>query len=163
MYYIEKEIKKEISGEPIGGWLWLLMVIIIASGLQMVISVIMTTTEFLEDNWKRYFQPTDNLLKLRIHIYFYLISSMIIGIGILVWSLFSFFKCKRKFPAIFLGLLGYLILTEVIRIYILIYYAGLTDQDASNMDSGLFKTGIIAIIAGLYLNKGKRPNRTFVN
>lgn len=156
-------IETENSGKLIGGWLWVIMVMIAASGLQILISVVTTISEFLSDDWMYYFKPTDELLRTRINIYLYLIISMAIGIGILIWSLLSFFKRQKKFPAIFLGLLGYFILTEILRIYYLDYYAGLTNQDASNIDSGLLKTGLIAIIAGLYLNKGKRPNQTFVN
>ena len=156
-------IEIESSGKPIGGWLWVIMVMLVASGLQILISVVTTISELLLDDWMSYFQSTDELLRTRINIYLYLIISMAIGIGILVLSLLSFFKRKKKFPAIFLGLLGYFIVTEILRIYFLDYYAGLTNQDVSNIDSGLLKTGIIAIIAGLYLNKGKRPNQTFVN
>jgi len=156
-------IETKNYGKRIGGWLWVIMAMIIASGLQISISVITTISEFLSDDWIHYFQPTDELLRIRINIYLHLILSMIFGIAILIWSLVAFFKRKRKFPTIFLGLLGYLILTEILRIYLLDYYAGLSNQDASNIDSGLFKTGIIAIIAGLYLNKGKRPIQTFVN
>lgn len=161
----DKQLNIEIenTGKPIGGWLWVIMVMIVASGLQILISVVTTISELILDDWMYYFQPTDELLRTRINIYLYLIISMAIGIGILVWSLLSFFKRKKKFPAIFLGLLGYFIVTEILRIFFLDYYAGLTNQDASNIDSGLLKTGIIAIIAGLYLNKGKRPNQTFVN
>ncbi len=159
----ELNIESINSGKPIGGWLWVIMVMIVASGLQILISVVSTISEFLSDDWIYYFQPTDELLRTRINIYLFLIISMIIGLGLIGWSLRSFFKRKKKFPAIFLGLLGFFILTEVLRIYFLDYYAGLTNQDASNIDSGLLKTGIIAIFAGLYLNKGKRPNQTFVN
>ena len=74
-----------------------------------------------------------------------------------------FFKKKHNFPAVFLGVLGYFILMEVLRVYFLDYYMGLTGQDTNYIESGLLKTGIVAILAGLYLNKGKRPNQTFVN
>ncbi|MGD1890573.1 MAG: DUF2569 family protein [Cyclobacteriaceae bacterium] len=163
MQNIDQQEVTEISGKPIGGWLWVIMVILIASGLQILISIATTINEVLADDWNLYFQTTDGLLRARINIYAYLIVSMTIGLGILIWSLMNFFKRKKKFPAIFLGLLGYFILTEILRIYFLDYYAGLTDQDASNIESGLAKTGVVAIIAGLYLNKGKRPNQTFVN
>jgi hypothetical protein len=153
----------EIKGKPIGGWLWVLMVSIIASTLSIIIEVFTTTQQLLTDDWKLYFQHLDELLQARIHIYLYLILSMTIAVGLLIWALISFFKRQKIFPAIFLGVLGFLILTEVLRIFMLDYYAGLTEQDASNLETGLAKTGIIAIVAGLYLNKGKRPRQTFVN
>lgn len=109
-----------------------------------------------------FFHTTDDLLKIRINIYAYLIISMTIGLGILILSSIKFFQRKKKFPVVFIGFLGYIILTEVLRIYFLDYYANLTDQDASNIESSLAKTGVMTIIAGLYLNKGKRPNQTFV-
>ncbi|WP_215226692.1 DUF2569 family protein [Echinicola shivajiensis] len=163
MQEIEHKVNQGVNGRSIGGWLWVIMVILIASGLQVLISIVTTFSELLTDDWKLYYKATDELLQIRINIYAYLIVSMVIGLGILVWSLVLFFKRKKKFPAIFLGLLGYFILTEILRICFLDYYAGLTDQDASNIESGLAKTGIVAIIAGLYLNKGKRPIQTFVN
>ena len=150
-------------GKPLGGWLWVIMIMLVASCLQNAISVATTTSELLSDDWNNYFYPTDGLLRTRIHIYLYLIISMVIGIAIMIWCLWLFFKRMKKFPVIFLGLLGYLILIEILRIYLLDYYAALTDQDARNMDSGLLKTGLIAIIFGLYLNKGRRPIQTFVN
>lgn len=150
-------------GKQLGGWLWVIMIILIGSGLQILISLSITVNELLADDWDSYFLTIDELLQTRINIYSYLIISMIVGLGILVWSLVTFFKRKKKFPSIFLGLLGYLIVTEILRVYFLSHYAELTEQDASNIESGLAKTGIIAIVAGLYLNKGKRPNQTFVN
>lgn len=163
MQELDQDITQTFNGKPIGGWLWVIMVVVMASGLQILISIVTTTNELLADDWNLYFQTTDELLRIRMNIYLFLIISMVIGLGILIWSLVNFFHRKKKFPAIFLGLLGYFILTEVLRIYFLDYYAGLTDQDASNIESGLAKTGVVAIIAGLYLNKGKRPNQTFVN
>ena len=163
MEELDQNIAPRINGRPIGGWLWVIMVIVMASGLQLLISIVTTTNELLADDWNLYFQTTDELLQTRMNIYAFLIISMVIGLGILIWSLVNFFQRKKKFPTIFLGLLGYFILTEVLRIYFLDFYAGLTNQDASNIESGLAKTGVVAIIAGLYLNKGKRPNQTFVN
>ncbi|SFB54050.1 DUF2569 family protein [Algoriphagus aquimarinus] len=157
----EKDLHGTI-GKPIGGWLWVIMIMIIGSGLQILISLITTINQLLSDDWTSYFHTIDELLQTRIHIYTYLILSMIIGLGILVWSLATFFKRKKKFPPIFLGLLGYLILAEILRIYLLSHYADLTGQDLSNIENGLAKTGIIAIVTGLYLNKGKRPILTFV-
>lgn len=163
MQELDNNTTSETNGKPIGGWLWVIMVVIIASGLQILISIVTTTSELLADEWNQYFETVDELLRIRVNIYAFLIISMTIGLGILVWSLVNFFKRKKRFPAIFLGLLGYFILTEVLRIYFLDYYATLTDQNASNIESGLVKTGIVAILAGLYLNKGKRPAQTFVN
>jgi len=163
MQELDNNTTSETNGKPIGGWLWVIMVVIIASGLQILISIVTTTNELLADEWNQYFETVDELLRIRVNIYAFLIISMTIGLGILVWSLVNFFKRKKRFPAIFLGLLGYFILTEVLRIYFLDYYATLTDQDGSNIESGLVKTGIVAILAGLYLNKGKRPTQTFVN
>lgn len=163
MNELNQKAPLEIKDKPIGGWLWVIMIVLIGSGLQILISIITTTKELILDDWNLYFQTTDELLQIRINIYFYLILTMTIGLMILIWSLVDFFKRKKRFTAIFLGLLGYFIVTEVLRIYFLDYYANLTDQDASNIESGLAKTGIIAIIAGLYLNKGKRPRQTFLN
>ena len=163
MEELSQDTTPKMYGKPIGGWLWVVMVVIMASGLQIFISIVTTTNELLADDWKQYFESVDELLRIRVNIYAFLILSMTIGLGILVWSLVNFFKRKKRFPAIFLGLLGYFILTEVLRIYFLDYYATLTDQDASNIESGLVKTGVVAILAGLYLNKGKRPIQTFVN
>jgi|GEM_PF-5311786 uncharacterized BrkB/YihY/UPF0761 family membrane protein len=163
MQELDQNKTPKVNEKPIGGWLWVIMVVIIASGLQILISIVTTINELIAEDWNQYFDTADELLRTRVHIYAYLIISMIIGLGILIWSLVNFFKRKKNFPAIFLGLLGYFILTEVLRIYFLDYYATLTDQDASNIESGLAKTGIVAIIAGLYLNKGKRPTQTFVN
>jgi magnesium-transporting ATPase (P-type) len=163
MEILDQKSTPEIKATPIGGWLWVVMIVIIASGLQILISIITITTELLADDWNLYVHSTDELLRTRINIYVYLILSMVIGLVITVWSLVNFFQRKKRFPAIFLGLLGYFILTEVLRIYFLNYYAVLSGQDASTMESGLAKTGIVAILAGLYLHKGKRPIQTFVN
>ncbi len=163
MQELDHNTTSETNGKPIGGWLWVIMVVIIASGFQILISIVTTMNELLADDWSQYIVTDDELLRTRVNIYAYLIVSMTIGLGIVIWSLVNFFTRKKRFPAIFLGLLGYFILTEVLRIYFLDYYATLTDQDASNIQSGLAKTGIVAILAGLYLNKGKRPNQTFVN
>ncbi|MCZ8214835.1 MAG: DUF2569 family protein, partial [Cyclobacteriaceae bacterium] len=141
------------SGKPIGGWLWLILVMMVANGLQIVISLVTIVSQLLSDDWALYFQTTDELLKTRINIYFYLIISMAIGIGLVIWSILIFFQRKKNFPAIFLGLLGYFILTEILRIYFLDYYARLANQEFANTENSLFKMGIVAIIAGLYLNK----------
>lgn len=162
MQEIDQNVTIKMKGKPIGGWLWVIMVILIGSAIQLIISILTTLNEFLAYDWQMFFHTNDNLLKIRIYIYAYLIISVVIGLGILVWSLIIFFQKKKKFPTVFIGLLGYFILTEVLRIYFLDYYANLTDQDASNIESSLAKTGIMAIITGLYLNKGRRPNQTFV-
>jgi len=162
MQELDQNTTSKMNGRPIGGWLWVIMIVIIANGIQVFISIITTLNELFADDWNQYFRTEDVLLLTRIKIYAFLIISMTIGLGILVWCLVSFFKRRKRFPAIFLGLLGYFILAEVLRIYFLDYYATLTDQDTSNIESGLTKTGIVTIIAGLYLNKGKRPTQTFV-
>lgn len=159
----DQHTRNKTNGKPIGGWLAVIMIMLIATCLQFLISIVTTVNELLADDWNLYFQTADELLKIRMNIYAYLIISMLIGLGLLVWNLVIFFQRKKKFPAIFLGLLGYIILTEVLRLYFLDYYAELTNQDAVSFESTLAKTGVIAIIAGLYLNKGKRPKETFVN
>ncbi len=159
----DSSVKNSISGKPIGGWLWVIMVMLIANVIQISVNMVTAVTELLSDDWKHYFQQTDELTRIRINIYMYLIISMIIGFGLSVWSFVLFIKRKKRFPAIFLGLLGYFLLTEIIRIYFLDYYAKLTNQDSNKLETGIFKTVFIIIIVGLYLNKGKRPNQTFIN
>lgn len=156
-------VKTGISGKPIGGWLWVIMVIIIANTIQISVNIITTVSEFLSDDWRHYFQPTDELTTIRINIYLYLIISMIVSFGISIWSFALFIKRKKKFTSVFLGLLGYFLLTEILRIYFLDYYAKITNQDSSKIETGIFKTVFVVIIVGIYLNKGKRPNQTFVN
>ena len=134
-----------------------------ASGIQFVIHLVPVVDALLMDDWPEYFATADQLLKLRVNIYGYLILSMSGGLGIIILSLWHFFKRKKTFSAIFLGLIGYLMLTEIIRLYLLDHYASLTDQDTSSLESHLAKTAIVGIVAGLYLNKGKRPCQTFVN
>jgi hypothetical protein len=94
----DKQLNIEIqnTGRPIGGWLWVIMLMILVSGLQIFITVVTTISELLLDDWRYYFQPTDELLRTRINLYLYLIISMAIGIAILVWSLFCFFNVKRN-------------------------------------------------------------------
>ena len=65
----------KVTAKPIGGWLWVVMLILIASGLQIIIHLVSTTNELFVDEWKEYFGTTDELLKLRVNIYFYLILS----------------------------------------------------------------------------------------
>ncbi|GAA5039264.1 hypothetical protein GCM10011506_38250 [Marivirga lumbricoides] len=163
MHNIENSTVPKRLAKPIGGWLWVIMLMMIASALSMIIGIVTTTSELFSDDWSQYFQATDELLKVRVNIYGYLIISNIVGLVLLVWCLIVFFKKKHNFPAVFLGVLGYFILMEVLRVYFLDYYMGLTGQDTNYIESGLLKTGIVAILAGLYLNKGKRPNQTFVN
>ncbi|MBK0404798.1 DUF2569 family protein [Adhaeribacter sp. BT258] len=150
------------KGKPITGWLWLVGISMIASLLTIIISLTTTITEFLQDDWQQYFQTTDNLLKIRISIYLYLIIAMVVSLIILIWTLKSFFQRRKAFINLFLGLIGYSILTEIIRILLLEYYAGLTGQDASTLESNLVKIIIVGSIAGIYLNKGKNPQQTFV-
>ncbi|WP_430300549.1 DUF2569 family protein [Rapidithrix thailandica] len=104
-----------MKGKPIGGWLWVIMINIIASRLQILISIITTIEELLADDWNLYFQTTDERLPIRMNIYVYFILSMVIGLIITIWSLVSFFQRKRKFTSIFMGLLGYFLLTGVLN------------------------------------------------
>ncbi len=163
MQETNQRMTDKANGKPIGGWLSIIMIMLIATSLSVIIDIVSTIEELLADDWSLYFETTDHLLKTRINIYAFIIISLLIALGLLIWNLNIFFHRKKKFPAVFLGLLGYFILTEVLRLYFLDYYAGLTDQGAVNFESTLAKTGVIAIIAGLYLNKGKRPKETFVN
>jgi magnesium-transporting ATPase (P-type) len=153
----------KIAGTPIGGWLIVIMIVLIASGLRVVVDLITVIVELLDDNWTEYFQTPDKFLRIRVNIYLFLIISMAIGLCGVVWSLTNFFQRKKRFPAIFLSVLGYFIIIEVLRIYFLYYAANLVGQDAGNIDTGLAKTCVVTILAGLYLTKGKRPNQTFVN
>ncbi len=43
-----------------------------------------------------YFQTTDELLITRLNIYAFLIISMMIGLGMLIWSLVHFFQRKKN-------------------------------------------------------------------
>jgi hypothetical protein len=156
------KLRSQIQERPISGWLWLVGISVIASLITTGISLSTTIKEFLQDDWQQYLQTADNLLDLRISIYLYLMGAMVLSIGILVWALKSFFQRKKVFINIFLGFIGYSILTEVIRILLLEYYAKLTDQDATSLESNLAKVVIVGAIAGIYLNKGKNPQKTFV-
>ncbi|PWJ32903.1 DUF2569 family protein [Sediminitomix flava] len=147
----------------IGGWLWVIIIVLLASGLQTILGIVTTFNEMLADDWSLYFQSTDELLKTRIKIYIYLISYMTINLGLIILSLVYFFQKKKKFVTIFLSLLGFALLAEFFRVYFLSYYADLTAQDSTNLDSSFLKTGIVLIISGLYLNKGRRPLQTFIN
>ncbi len=155
---------QETNGRSLGGWLWVIMIILILNGIAMIVYLSTTTNELLNDDWRAYFSTTDELLKLRLNIHCYLVLTMIGNLIIIIWALRNFFRKTKKFPAIFMTLIGYAMLTEVIRIYLIDYYAELANIDGTAwLESNLAKVGIIGILAGLYLNKGKRPIQTFVN
>ena len=59
------------------------------------------------------------------------------------------------------GLLGYMFFAEIIRVAMVGHYYSLADQHLTSPDYGIYKVAIVLIVAGLYLNKGKRPLQTF--
>ena len=76
MQEIDQNVTIKMKGKPIGGWLWVIMVILLGSAIQLIISILTTLNEFLADDWQMFFQTNDNLLKIRIYIYAYLIISL---------------------------------------------------------------------------------------
>jgi len=140
------------------------MVCLVASGLQILVYLTITTISFSEDDWQQYFSTSDAVLRLRLNIYFFLLISMIGELILIVWVLRNFFKRTSRFPAAFMTFIGLVILIEVIRILLFDYYAELANVDRNGfIDTNLYKTGIAGILTGLYLFKGKRPVQTFVN
>jgi hypothetical protein len=64
MQEIDKTLTPKMEGKPIGGWIWVIMVGMIGSYLQLFISILTTIDKSLAC-WNNFFQKDKNLVSLK--------------------------------------------------------------------------------------------------
>jgi hypothetical protein len=157
------ENKNKIKARPIGGWLWAIMVMLFASGLVTLVTLIRTAANLSPEEWFSYFSTSDKLVKQWILMHAYIIIVSLVALILIPLTLNSFFNRKKNFKDMFVGLLGFTFIAEIIRVALVMHYSSLANQPGLSPENNLIKIGIVLMIAGLYLNKGKRPLQTFKN
>ena len=152
------------KGRTIGGWLWAIAAMLIASLLASVVRVIYVGAEWFQNDGQSYYSgEADKLFWIRNSTYLFMFLT---AMGAIVWAFFAlryFFQKKKKFVALFLGFIGYILVTEAISVVLLHHYAVLAEHDPTGIDGNLTRTCVIGALCGLYLTKSKRPIQTFIN
>jgi hypothetical protein len=158
---INSENLTPIKARPIGGWLWVIMITLVIFGLITLGTFIQSTIAFLQTEWFSYFSISDKLVKQWILINAFLIFCSVGSLILVPLALNSFFKRKKNFKDMLVGLLGYMFIAQIIRSAMVAHYYSLASQHLTSPDYGMYKVAILLVVAGLYLNKGKRPLQTF--
>ncbi|XOV91129.1 MAG: DUF2569 family protein [Bacteroidota bacterium] len=157
------ETVRVAEDKSLGGWLWVVMAILILNVLTNLLHLKTMFTGLLLEDWRSYFSTTDNLLKLRLYIYSSQILIIIGEVIINFSAIRNFFNKTKKFPAIFTVLVVYAIASEAHRIYFVYHYSMLSSIDPDWLDSNFIWIALVGVLVGLYLRFGKRPVQTFVN
>lgn len=155
------QLVNQIKARPIGGWLWAIMFMLIVSGLATLVTLVQSLLMLIQNDYLSNFFVSDKLTKQWIIIYLFLTISSVVILILIPITLNYFFKRKKYFKDMFIGLLGYSFFAEIIRVGMMLKYYSMAGEHLTSLDNNLLKIGVVLMITGLYLNKGKRPLQTF--
>ncbi len=147
----------------IGGWLWVIMIILIGSGFSEAIGLIKLFINLFNENIGNFFSSDDKMIRFRIYFNVIMILLLSINLSLVIFCLFDFFNRKKRFTKLFLSLIGFFIISEIVRVLLYEYYIDMVGISDYIIVNNIVNIGILGMLSGLYLNKGKRPIRTFIN
>lgn len=136
------------KGMDIGGWLIVVLIILIITGLSALLNLIGGINELMNGRSNAFIPQQYSEWKFK-----YATYSVIAGTGALFfvgWSLLHFFRRTKKFPAIFMSAIGYTLLVQVIDVFLLEEYATISNTSLQFIAS----SSSLIRIRGVWYNNG---------